>query len=53
MNLAGSYVQLDDRAKVKEALRQSVALNPDYMDAVKKLAFYCSEDQELEEAEHL
>ena len=53
MNLAGSYIQLEDRAKVKEALRQSVALNPNYMEAVKKLALYCSEDQELEEAEQL
>lgn len=53
MNLAGSYIQLNVRAKAKEALRQSIALNPNYTEAVKKLAVYCTEDKELEEAEIL
>ena len=53
MNVAECYIQLEDSVKAKEALRQSVTLNPNYTEAVKKLALYCSEDQELEEAEQL
>lgn len=53
MNLAVCYTQLEDRVKAKEAIRQSVAFNPNYTEAVKKLALYCTEDQELEEAEQL
>ena len=53
MNLAECYIQIEDSVKAKEALRQSVTLNPNYTEAVKKLALYCSEDQELEEAEQL
>ena len=53
LNLGTAYLHLKERDKAKEALRNSVAVNPHYLISVKKLARLYSEDSQHEAAKPL
>ena len=50
LNVGSAYKAMGEREKAKEAYRHSLALNPDYLLSLKKLAWMYSADKQDAEA---